>query len=167
MKILLLLFIFCFFIYPLYSETIYIYTFELCNEEPVPAEIQVKEGILEGLFEAGHIVFDDMTDTAKGNLLSNENIDKLLFNVKKGGAYYLVGVQVLSSARADDNKAEYIESTAFYYLYDVYDGKLINEGKTKINNTENNARLSKEILWFKLGKFISEEVSRFYKKTGY
>ncbi|MBN2531582.1 MAG: hypothetical protein JXB88_01755 [Spirochaetales bacterium] len=145
-----------------FSETIYVYTYEICNDEPVPCEFQVKEGILNGLFDAGHIVFDDISVSDRGNLLSGINIDKLIMDARSGGAYYFIGAQIISNLISLENKSECIESTAFYCLYDVSTGKLLKQGNTKMTNKEN--QLSKEILWFQLGLYISGEINYFYNK---
>lgn len=164
MKIVSLIFLSCLIIFPGFTETIYVYTYELCNNEPVPCELQVKEGILDGLFEAGHIVFDDISGSDNGNRLSKTHIDQLIMEARKGGAYYLVGAQIITSLKSLENKTEYIESMAYYYLYDVSTGKLIQTGNTKMTNFNKEDLLNKEALWFQLGLYISGEITHFYEK---
>ncbi|MBN2444161.1 MAG: hypothetical protein JXJ04_22550 [Spirochaetales bacterium] len=163
MKIVGVLLLLCFVIFPGFCETIYIYTYEVCSDEPVPPEFQVKEGILDGLFDAGHIVFDDMSDSSQPDLLGTDTIDTLITTARKGGAYYLVGARIISHVLSGSDKNQ-IESTATYYLYDVYSGKLIKEGMTKVDNRTNSITLSKQLLWFRLGHYISDEISQAYEK---
>ncbi|MCW8966842.1 MAG: hypothetical protein OQK82_09195 [Candidatus Pacearchaeota archaeon] len=161
-KIVVLSLLLCLVVFPGFCETIYIYTYEVCSDEPVPTEFQVKEGILDGLFDAGHIVFDDISDSSHPDLLAGDTIDTLLTTARKGGAYYLLGARIISHVLSETDKDQ-IESTASYYLYDVYSGKLLKEGITKVDNVKNKNKLSKQLLWFQLGHYISDEISRVYE----
>lgn len=154
-------FLLCVILFSGYSETIYVYTYELCNNEPVPIDIQAKEGILDGLFDAGHIVFDDIHDSQHENLLAKGKIATLINHAKKGGAYYLVCALIITTVKPNPTENEYIESHALYYLYDVLTGNLLKEGNTTVNNRENKTIMNKKNLWFQLGLYISKEISQF------
>ena len=148
--------------FPGFCETIYVYTHEMCDEEPVPYDYQVKEGLLDGLFEAGHIVFDDVNDSFLPDLITTENIDTLIITARTSGAYYLLAVRIVSHMQ-DDTNPKIIESTAVYYLYDVMTREIVKQGNTTIDNA-GDMGLGKKKFWFELGLFISEEISRVYEE---
>jgi hypothetical protein len=148
--------------YGVQAETFFIYSYELCNGEKVPLEYRVKEGVLEGLFDTGHIVFDDVTDTNEEDLLQDGVRDLLFHMARKGGAFYLVGIKVSTDVSEGEGGKAYIKVTAQYFLFDLYTDRLINSGDLAFDNREREDTICKEELWSELGHSISEAIHSYY-----
>ena len=93
------------------------------------------------------------------NLLTEDQIHKLIMNARTVGAYYLVGAWIVSKIQVVAQKQR-IESFVFYFLYDVSTGNLIQKGNIKVNNG-NKDQLSNGTFWFQLGLNISDKLSQY------
>jgi hypothetical protein len=166
-RILFLFFIFLSFCS--FGETFFICTDEQCNGEIVPLDEQVREGVFDGLFEAGHIVFDDCV-TKRDRAITNEaSIRELLVLASEEGAPFLVIVRVQSAKKVLSAGVERIESEAEYLLYDVAAGACIGRDTLTANNFNKESELKRNKLWFAFGQEISKKIEKVfttYQVTG-
>jgi len=159
MRQLSVIIIFAFCTHILAAETIYIYVEECCNGENGIYLDQVKEGIFDVLFEAGHVVFDDVKDKGAGTFIEEKNFKKPIAIARKGGARYVLAVGVQSAAQKIDENRERISGTAQVYLILARTGAVIYAGKAEISNKGNENELTKDKLGFELGGMIAALVT--------
>jgi hypothetical protein len=81
---------------------------------------------------------------------------------------FLVVVKVVSN-KSPGGKAERIETTASYSLYDVDKKLLINSEERKASNSGKEKEVPRAQLWYALGEEIATRIEQFYadykKKT--
>ena len=115
---------------PVWSETVLVFTRNSLNSEtPGVIELQaaLEDGVMETLFDAGHIVFN------AGVIESNEKLkipsERLSMRLaKSGGAYFLLEIDFSFNDRADE-EAPLTPREANYRLYSVLDGGLLTQGE--------------------------------------
>ncbi len=114
---------------PVWGETVLVFTKNSLNPEiPGVVELQaaLEDGVMETLFDAGHIVFN------AGVVVSNEKLDipseRLSMRLaKSGGAYFLLEIDFSLNAPVSEEEA-LTPREASYRLYSVLDGGLLTQG---------------------------------------
>ena len=123
----------------------------------------VVEGLLESLFEIGHIVFDFQG----GNIWDGGGLKPMIRLAAEGGARYLVAVTVRSryeSISAAEQKLDRVSSSAHYQCYDVRTGLLLGDGHLEENNEGREKEFNENSVGFRLGEGISVEVDRICRR---
>jgi len=146
-----------------FGETIFICTDEECDGTVVPLDEQVREGVFDGLFEAGHIVFDDCVVKRDKVITSPASIRELLTLASEEEAPFLVIVRVHSTKKNLASGAERIQSEAEYLLYDVAAGARIGRGVLTATNLDKEVDMKRKKLWFSLGEQISVKIGKLFE----
>ncbi len=162
-KALLLLIMVLALISNLYSETFYIYVEETYNGEEPSVYPPAKESLLDGLFELGHIAFDDVEGEGDINW-NNEAFDSLIRKGLFGGARILFIVNISSYSEINDDDKVSIAATAEYYCIDVRIAKIIARGSINMDNFYKEEQINQEELGFLLGSELSYIVDTVYKE---
>ena len=147
----------------LYSETIYIYVEETYNNEEPSISSPAKDGLLDGLFELGHIVFDDVQGEGEINW-DNAVFDGLVGKALYGGARFLFLVNIASYGEVNDDNMISLELAAEYYCIDLRIVKIIARGSLNLDNFYKENEISREELGFSLGNELSFIVDNVYKE---
>jgi hypothetical protein len=140
---------------PAAAETIYVYLEESCNGENGIYLSEIKEGIFDAFFEAGHIVFDNIRDKGSKTYVKNKDFSMPLKAAVKGGAGYLLAVGVESKVDKINENTEKISSSAQVYLLQTSTGEIIYSGKVELCNSGKEDLLTKDKLGFELGVMIT------------
>jgi hypothetical protein len=141
------------------AETIFIYLEESCNNQHGIYLDQVKEGIFDALFEAGHVVFDDVKDNGGSSLIEEKDFKKPITIALKGGAKYVLAVRVRSETQKISENSERISGTAQVYLLLARTGVVVYTGEVRLSNNGNEVELTKDKLGFELGGMIAALVT--------
>jgi hypothetical protein len=144
------------------GDTFFICTDEKCNEEAVPLNEQAREGIFDGLFEAGHIVLDDCTAKFENNIFGDKSVTELLETASESLVPFLVIVRVVSRKTILTGGKERIRSEARYSLYNVNTNTPVGSGTLNIDNTDKEDTVTRGALWFQLGRDISINIQSIY-----
>jgi len=147
----------------LYSETFYIYVEETYNGEEPSICSPAKESLLDGLFELGHIAFDDIEGEGDINW-NNEAFDSIINKGLYGGARILFLVNISSHSEINDDDMLSIVSTAEYYCIDLRIAKIIDFGSINMDNFYKEEQINQEELGFLLGSELSYIVDTVYKE---
>lgn len=125
-----------------------------------------KEGLLAGLFDYGHIVFDDWeTDLEEWK---RGNPARLAARAEAGGADHLVIVTVDNryyQVRKKEALLTGIDSIAHYYLYRVRDEVLLGKGSVEGSNAGREEELHEPDLGFTLGKDLSLKLDEICRRN--
>ncbi|MBN1699121.1 MAG: hypothetical protein JW881_16500 [Spirochaetales bacterium] len=146
------------------AETFFIYSHEVYNGESIPFEFRVKEGVMEGLFDAGHIVFDDVSESEE-DLLAEGMMDGLFQTALRGGARYLVGIHVRTETAAGEGEAPGISVQARYFLFDLRTAGLMDSGDLSIDSSGREDAAGKEMLWMECGRAVSEKIHDYFLRN--
>ncbi len=162
-KVFVLLIMIIIIITNLYSENIYIYVEETYNNEEPSISSPAKNGLLDGLFELGHIVFDDIQGEGEINW-DNEVFDGLVGKAAYGGARFLFVVKIATYGEVNDDNMMSMESIAEYYYIDVRIVQIIAHGSINMDNFYKENEINREELGFSLGSELSFIVDAVYKE---
>jgi hypothetical protein len=144
------------------GETFFIVTDETFEGNPVPLGDQAREGILDSLFETGHIVLDDPDASLPDDILSEQSARGLLDRAAAFDMPFLVIVRV-SSKKTDPAKAgELITAVAGFAIYDVFAKKLVGRGELRADNNGKNKFETHAKFWFYLGGEIAIKIGSIY-----
>ena len=137
------------------ANTFFLYTEEFCDDKAVALEESVREGIMEEIFEAGYIIFDDVSG-------KKYETAALMNQVLSYGARYLVVVHIQSQLSGKNSAEEKISSTADYALYDARGQKIVGEARMEKEENMAKARISRGQFWYNLGVNIGKEIEKIY-----
>lgn len=139
------------------GDVFFLFSSEKCNDLTVPVDSSAKEGIMEGMFESGHIIFDDVSgkETSK---------DELIRMAWKYGAKYLIAVYVDSIETERENKPAKLSVKANYYLYDAKTNELVGDGELNLEEDNQEEAVNKAKVWFDLGISISGAIEGIYNE---
>ena len=137
------------------AETIFVYLEESCNGEKGNYLTEIKEGIFDAFFEAGHIVFDNTRDKGRNSCVKNKDFSVPLAAAVKGGAGYLLAVGVESTVVKIQENVERISTTAQVYLLEASAGDIIYSGRVELSNSGNETLVTRDKLGFELGVMIT------------
>jgi hypothetical protein len=144
------------------AETFYIYTCEIINGELAVYPLMVKEGVLDALFETGHIAFDDGANNCEISLENVAQMNKLYQIAMEGGARFVVAVFAKSQKELLPNKLERVSSTAKYYLFDLKSMECVGQGEDTSSNVDKEATIKGDQVLFSLGQAISGRIERLF-----
>ncbi len=140
--LLFILFVFC--SVTLSAETIFIYTVSEGTDSTLKESVPyLEDGILDELFEAGHIIFNASSTravTEKGLDSYKEPEDFLI--AKSGGASFLM--EIALHYRIEDEKE--VPVSADYRLFNVISGKLLKNGTRRMVQDDGEEKTSEERL---------------------
>ncbi len=143
----------------LYGETIFIYTVSEGTEATLKNSVPyLEDGVMEVLFDAGHIVFNASSTTPvikKGLSSYKEPADFL--TAKSGGASFLLEIAMHYSVADKKEIPEYAD----YRLYNVISGKLLKDGKIHIGKEGKNKKKSGEEKLTDMGRNMAHDVLGF------
>jgi hypothetical protein len=137
------------------AETIFVYVEECCNGVHGIVLSEIKEGIFDALFEAGHIVFDDVQDKGTGSYIQTKNFAIPLAVARQGGAKYMLAVGIRSTVEKISKTEERISSTAEVYLLLTRTNTVIYFGKIELSNKGKEDTVTRDTLGFNLGTGIA------------
>ena len=147
---------------PVFGNTFFIFVEESLNGEYGEAVSPVSEGLLAGLFDKGHIVFDD-NGLDPGFPWEAMDFTRLLKAGREGGAEYFVAVRVLTfshkvdSSEAESRKARY-DSTVSYTCWRVAGSRLLGSGEMAGTTDGGEQTLSRASMGLDLGERLSVAV---------
>jgi hypothetical protein len=142
------------------GKTFFIFVEETVDNTYVESVSPVSEGLLLGLFDRGHIVFDD-TGMEAGFEWEKPDFGEFLRKGGIGGAEYFIAVNVQSrsfNAGIKSNSNIICESTLRYYCFDIEKKKLLKTGIMEENNAGKESKLDRTALGMILGELLSAEI---------
>ena len=144
------------------AHTVYLYIEESCNGEHGFFLTKAREGVFDSLFNAGHIVFDDSSDTGTGTRLVTLDVAVPLATARNGGADVLLTISIESKAnKIPTGKAgERIASRCSYALFEVGSGRKLAQGERELSNLGKEAVMDRNELGRSLGHDIGKEIER-------
>jgi len=116
-----------------YGGTFFVFVEEKVDGEFLLEDVSpVSEGLLLGLFDRGHIVFDD-NGMEPGFPWEGEDFSRFLETGRQGGAEYFIAVKVDTTSHPPEasegtTKAVRYSSVIKYYCFEVLPGKLLAKG---------------------------------------
>ena len=113
----------------------------------------VREGMLDGFFENGHIAFDS------GPQEESNNVTMLVRSARQGGAKYLVYVTL--SGGVDDR----IDLSATFSVFESTYGSELFEGIVQTKNIVKNEQIKDNLLVFEFGQEISFHVHQYFASS--
>ena len=126
-----------------------------------------KEGLLDGLFDFGHIVYyDRQTDLDEWK---RGNHSRLVAQAEAGGADHLIIVTVANryfEVRRKEELLVGIESVAGYYFYRVRDEALLGEGSVESSNAGRENEIRELDLGYALGQELSLKLEEICRRNG-
>jgi hypothetical protein len=142
-----------------WAESLLIAVSETIDGVPISNPLPAAEGIFDGLFEAGHIVFD------VGSGKAIPPIDDLADMARSGGAEYVLEGDVSFITKAGENGRE-ITATAELSL--VRAGNVTRLGTVTLTDTNKGREKDVDLpkLGFELGVMIAERVNGIIASRG-
>lgn len=134
------------------AGTFYLYIEERCNGEQGYFLTGVRFGLIDTLFEQGHIVFDNALDPGTDSRLTSEGIRPVFAAAWEGGAEYIVVVAVISTVEKTTARADRIAGSCVFRLYDVENGTLLGKGAFALDNAGREHEFEKDALGFEIGR---------------
>ena len=146
-----------------YGGTFFVFVEETVDGEFILDDVSpVSEGLLMGLFDRGHIVFDD-NSLEPGFPWEREDFSRFLEIGREGGAEYFVAVNVatashrLDPAEGDAAPLRYT-SVIKYYCFDVGRGRLLAKGDLSHSSEGMESSLGRVDFGMELGSRLSASV---------
>ena len=121
---------------------------------------QLREGLLEGLFERDHIVFDDPRAIYRITW-DTSGLKPLIDLASEGGAEYLLAVRVSLESEPISRRLERAQATAIYFFIAVKQEILLARGVLVEDNAGREENLSSERVRYLLGERLSGEIEKF------
>ncbi len=114
----------------MYGETIFVYTVSKGTEKTLKNAVPyLEDGVLSVLFDAGHIVFNaSSTESVKKRGLPSYKEPEDFLTAKSGGASYLLEIAMHYMEKDKKEVPEFAD----YRLFNVISGKLLTDGKIRI-----------------------------------
>ena len=140
------------------GETLFVYLEETPNSVGL-YEMPVREGLMSGLFERDHVVFDDVRPAYNVNWQSH-GFKQLINSAADGGASILVAVKVTYRFTPLRDELKTIDGTARFYCYEVEEERLISHGTVRSDNAGREQEVDREGLGILLGEELSVEIDR-------
>jgi len=142
-----------------WGGTFFVFVEESLDQEYLETVSPVSEALLAGLFDRGHIVFDD-NGMEPGFPWDAEGLARLLATGRNGGAEYFVAVRVDTVSRkreAPDGEPPLTcyDTSLRFYCYRVAGGLLLESGEM----TESNGGRELELSRIDLGTLLGERLS--------
>ncbi|MBN1412877.1 MAG: hypothetical protein JW969_18700 [Spirochaetales bacterium] len=162
MKRTVLLLIIYIFSFPLFADTFFVFSCEKINGELDTYPYMVKEGILDNLFEEGHIIFDDGVNNCELSIENRDEMDKIFKTAVSGGARYIIVLFADTKREKLANKLERYESRCEYYLFDIKTRNCIGKGDLGSDNIGKEENIKGDTLLFTLGGDIAGKISLLY-----
>ena len=124
------------------AETIFIYTVSEGSDTTLKSSVPyLEDGVLDALFDAGHIVFNaSSTKPVKQKGLDSYKEPEDFLTAKAGGASFLLEIDM--HYLVSDEKE--IPQSADYRLYNVISGTLLQKGRMQIEKSTGDLKKSNE-----------------------
>jgi hypothetical protein len=132
----------------LFAETILVSVSETEGGAPLPAPQPVREGVLNGLFEAGHIVFD-------GPGGSGAALPELLEQAAAAGARFLLRAEVAFDRRTASDGPPTIWARGSFTLTETGTGRSTRVSKVSGGNQGREKKVDLRALGFEIGASIA------------
>ncbi len=126
----------------IYAETIFVYTVSEGTDKTLKTSVPyLEDGVLDVLFDAGHIVFNasSIKPVEKKGLDSYKEPEDFL-TAKSGGASFLLEIAMHYTLKDDKE----VPRSAEYHLYNVISGRLLTDGKVLIEKDAGGKKKSNE-----------------------
>jgi hypothetical protein len=141
-----------------FPETLLLCVTETVDGNPSPTPLPASEGIWDGLFERGHIIFN--TEEGKPPL----PLSTLVELAVSGGARYILTARVAFERTPRDAGPAEISARAGYSLYSAKTGGVVGEGTVTDDNKGREKKVDLANLGFELGNLIAEKASKLMAK---
>jgi hypothetical protein len=143
-----------------FPDTLLLCVTETVDGSPSPLPRPASEGIWDGLFEKGHVVFD----TAEGN--PPPPLPTLVGLAVSGGAGYIVDARVAFVRTPREDGPEEISAKASYSLFTAKTGRPVGAGTVARDNKGREKEVNLAALGFELGNLVADKVSALLAKRG-
>ncbi len=140
------------------GETLFVYV-----EDAGQAYSELKEGLLDGLFEQHHVVFDD----AKAYFQiawDSGDFEPLIDLAAEGGAEFLIAVEVSPSTARVTETLMRAQSRARYFFLAVGSGVLLTQGDLAWDNRGREEQIDGDRVRYLLGEQLSQAIETFLKE---
>jgi hypothetical protein len=144
------------------GETFFVYGCEMINGELAQSPYLVKEGVLDGLFETGHIVFDDGVNNCEISMENTEQMNKLYKIAMDGGARYVIAIFSNAQKQVLPNKLDRVSCTVKYFIFDSKHMECIGQGEDGSDNTAKEAQIKGTEVLFSLGQSIAGKLESLF-----
>jgi len=142
-----------------FPETILVYVEQYTNGTPGPAPAAACAGILDGLFETGHIVFDTGKELVPDVDWATGGSKRLLSIAIEGGARLIVTARVESTVEGEEGQPAAVRTDLTYYVMDALTFSTLRSAALHGDNLGKENEVDASALNFGLGVEIAAEVS--------
>ena len=143
----------------LFAETILVYVEQYTNGEAVAEAVVAAEGILDGLFQSEHIVFDTGDTTVPDMDWATGGSRQLLSIAIEGGARIIVAARMDSTVTEEEGKPASIRTQVIYHVMDTLTFATLQTRVLRDDNTGREDEVDEASLIFGLGDTIALDVS--------
>lgn len=141
------------------AESLLLAVWETVDGAPAPKPPPAIEGIFEGLFDAGHIVFD----TGSGTPSSTEDLAEM---ARRGGARYVLEARISFTTSTTADGAKEIEVSAQYTLIAAGSASRLGAGTVADSNKGRERDVDLSTLGSECGKMIASKVNALIQAGG-
>jgi len=141
--------------YALAANTFFLYVEENCDDKKVAIAESAREGILDIIYDAGYIIFDDVS-------AKKTEISDLINQTSSYGASFLIVTTITSNQTIFKEKLISVASKAQYTLYDLKNKSAVNSGKIEREINFEKSPMSRSQFWYNLGADIGKEITDMY-----
>ncbi len=126
----------------MYGETIFVYTVSEGTDKTLKDTVPyLEDGVMGTLFDAGHIVFNaSTTKSVKKKGLPSYKEPEDFLTAKSGGASFLLEIAMHYLKKDKKEVPEFAD----YRLFNVISGKLLTDGKIRMEKDPPGKKKSKE-----------------------
>lgn len=149
-----------FFSLSLSANTMFLYSYEVIEGETSSQLSAINEGMMDELFEAAYIAFDNVAENNKIIFSPKQNLHDYLAMAKKGGARYFLAVNSVSHESMITKEAGEMDSDIIYYLYDAKTSELLDTGNLSRKFLfEKKSQIDQ--IFFEIGREIVKKIGLF------
>ena len=128
----------------------------------VSSPLYVKEGLLEGLFKQGHIIFDTGNSIIANIDWNRIETTELSIIASAGGASFIVAALVNLSIRGED--IQHIEIRTNYHLISLKEGRILVAAEETATNKGMETYKNREDFSFEMGLTIASHLNQEFKE---
>ncbi len=136
---------------PLSGETVFVVSKETVNGAPLPPPCPVREGILSGLFDAGHIVFDAPEDPP-------EQGPRLLERAAAAGARFILRAEIAFDSSGD--RVPIVTGRGSFTLTETGTGRTAAAGDVERTNQGREKQVDLHALGLEIGAAVAALAAR-------
>ncbi|MFO7850636.1 MAG: hypothetical protein R6V67_11810 [Spirochaetia bacterium] len=144
------------FVFPAGADTVMVYTEKAEGDGDVEmSRGYLEDGVMEGFFDAGHIVFNAYPEMDEANSEPEDFSEKFSVRAAKdGGATLLLEIAM----KFDSSEENSLPDSASYRYYDLDSGDLLARGEADLPEEDDDKELKEEEKLNRLGSAVVESV---------